>query len=75
MPYGRPVGHTAQVDLDDAALRAAMRDYTAAADALDQAARAQADPRVIVDLAEGKALAAMLLRKRLAEVDAAGSGR
>ena len=55
------------MDLDDPALRTAMRDYTAAADALDVGALEGADPRRLIDLAEAKAVAAMVLRKRLTE--------
>ena len=61
--------HTPRVQqsFDDDALRAAMRDYLAAADRLDAAARNGEAPRELVDLAESKAVAGMVLRKRLVD--------
>ncbi len=50
---------------DAASVRAAMREYLAAADALDGAAEIGGQPRDLLDLAERKALAGMLLRKAL----------
>jgi hypothetical protein len=53
---------------DDDALRAAMRDYLRLADRLDVASRDGEAARELVDLAEAKAVAGMVLRKRLVEL-------
>lgn len=53
---------------DDDALRSAMRDYLALADRLEAAAADGGSARDLVDLAESKALAGMVLRKRLMEL-------
>lgn len=50
---------------DDAALRGAMRAYLEAADRLDESASVGGEPRELLDLAEAKALAGLLLRKAL----------
>ena len=61
--------HTPAVQsFDDDALRAAMRDYLALADRLDAASRDGEPPRDLVDLAESKAVAGMVLRKRLTDL-------
>lgn len=53
---------------DDDALRAAMRDYLARSDRLAVAAADGEAARELVDLAEAKAVAAMVLRKRLTDL-------
>ncbi len=53
--------------LDDPTLRSAMRTYLDAARALEDAAEIR-QPRELVDLAEAKALAGLLLRKRLGDL-------
>jgi hypothetical protein len=53
--------------LDDPTLRSAMRTYLDAAAALEDAAAIR-QPRELVDLAEAKALAGLLLRKRLGDL-------
>jgi hypothetical protein len=53
---------------DDTSLRAAMREYLLLADRLDAASRDGEPPRELVDLADAKAVAGMLLRKRLADL-------
>jgi hypothetical protein len=50
---------------DDAGVRAAMRAYLDAADRLDEAAALGIDPREVLDLAEGKTMAGLVLRKAL----------
>ncbi|HWH29164.1 MAG TPA: hypothetical protein VNU26_09415 [Mycobacteriales bacterium] len=50
---------------DDAAVREAMRSYLAAADALDDAAGVGGQARDLLELAEQKAMAGLLLRKAL----------
>ena len=58
---------TAQV-FDDPALRAAMAAYLDAARRLDEVSSVGDEARNLLDLAEAKTLAAMQLRKRLAEL-------
>jgi hypothetical protein len=53
---------------DDAALRAAMTAYLAAARGLDEASEVGGEARDLLDLAESKAIAAMRLQKRLVEL-------
>lgn len=50
---------------DDAGVRSAMRGYLDAAGRLDEVATLGGEPRDLLDLAESKALAGMLLRKAL----------
>jgi hypothetical protein len=50
---------------DDAAVREAMRSFLAAAAQLEEAAQVGGEPRDLVDLAEKKAMAGLLLRKSL----------
>jgi hypothetical protein len=50
---------------DDAAVRSAMRSYLEVAEQLDEAAVVGGDPRDLLDLAERKAMAGLLLRKAL----------
>ena len=50
---------------DDAAVRSAMRSYLAAAEQLDDAAGVGGQPRDLLELAEQKAMAGLLLRKAL----------
>jgi hypothetical protein len=50
---------------DDDTLRDAMRGYLDAAQRLDEAASLGGEPRDLLDLAESKAMAGMLLRKAL----------
>jgi hypothetical protein len=54
-------------ELDDPAVRRAMQAYLDAADRLDEVSRDGAEPRQFIDAAEEKSLAAMVLRRRLAE--------
>ena len=54
-----------QTAFDDADLRAAMRGYLAAAEKLDEVAGLGGEARELLDLAESKAMAGMLLRKAL----------
>ena len=53
---------------DDAGLRAAMTAFLDAAKRLDETSSMGGDARNLLDLAEAKTLAAMRLRKRLAEL-------
>ena len=53
--------------LDVPALRAAMAAYLEVAGKLDEAAALGGEPRNLLDLAENKAIAGMVLRRRLAE--------
>ena len=57
-----------QSTFDDAALRKAMVEYLAAADALDEAASLGDEARQLLDLAEAKGMAALALRKRLIDL-------
>lgn len=50
---------------DDDAVRTAMRSYLAAAEQLDVAAGVGGQPRDLLELAEQKAMAGLLLRKAL----------
>lgn len=50
---------------DDAGVRSAMRGFLDAATRLDEASTLGGEPRALLDLAESKALAGMLLRKAL----------
>ena len=50
---------------DDDTLRAAMRAYLDAADRLDESASVGSEARDLLDLAEHKAMAGLLLRKAL----------
>lgn len=50
---------------DDDSLREAMRSYLDAARRLDEAAALGGEPRDLLDLAESKAMAGLLLRKAL----------
>lgn len=52
---------------DDTAVRSAMRAYLDAAERLDEVSGDGSEPRVFIDAAEEKSLAAMVLRRRLAE--------
>lgn len=54
-------------EFDDARLRTAMRSYLAACDALDEAAASNEDDgsREVIDRAEAKTLAEMVLRQQL----------
>jgi hypothetical protein len=52
------------MDLDEPKLFAAMRDYVTAAQALADTGR-EGDARVLLDLAETKLIAGMLVRKAL----------
>lgn len=52
---------------DDAALLSAMRDYVSLSDRLAVAASDGQPARELVDLAEAKALAGLVLHKRLAD--------
>ncbi len=54
--------------VDDAQLRAAMKTYVAAAEAVDRAGADGLDDRELLDLAEHKAIAGMAVRKRLGEL-------
>ena len=54
-----------QTVFDDADVRAAMRRYLEAADRMAEAAGVGGEARALVDLAEDKAMAGMLLRKAL----------
>jgi hypothetical protein len=63
------LGHTGRVQsFDDDSLRAAMRDYLSLSDRLAVAASDGEAARDLVDLAESKAVAAMVLRKRLVDL-------
>ncbi|MDP3711124.1 MAG: hypothetical protein Q8R60_01400 [Mycobacteriales bacterium] len=53
---------------DDDSLRAAMRDYLSLSDRLATASSEGQSARDLVDLAESKAVAAMVLRKRLVDL-------
>ena len=53
--------------LDVPALRSAMASYLEVAGRLDEAAAVGAEARELLDLAESKAIASMVLRRRLAE--------
>lgn len=57
-----------QKSFDDPALRQAMSDYLVAAAALDEASQDGGEPRNLLDLAEAKSMAAMALRRRLADL-------
>jgi hypothetical protein len=50
---------------DDPAVRDAMRSYLRAAERLDEAAGLGGEPRDLLDLAESKAMAGLMLRKAL----------
>lgn len=50
---------------DDDAVRTAMRSYLDVAEQLDEAASLGGEPRTLVDLAERKAMAGLLLRRAL----------
>ena len=50
---------------DDSAVREAMRSYLDAAERLEEAAGIGGQPRDLLDLAEQKAMAGLLLRKAL----------
>lgn len=52
------------MDLDDPKTMSALRDFVAAATALDDTGR-EGDPRMLLDLAETKLIASMRLRKAL----------
>jgi hypothetical protein len=54
-----------QRSFDDVGVRAAMRGYLDAAARLDDASALGGEPRDLLDLAERKALAGLLLRKAL----------
>ena len=60
----RALGQTPGMDLDEPKLLSAMRDYVAAAAALEETGR-EGEPRVLLDLAEAKLLAGMRVRKAL----------
>jgi hypothetical protein len=53
--------------LDAPGLRAAMAAYLEVASRLDEAASTGAEARDLLELAESKAIASMVLRRRLAE--------
>ena len=53
---------------DDDSVRAAMRDYLSLSDRLATASAEGQPARDLVDLAESKAVAAMVLRKRLVDL-------
>jgi hypothetical protein len=64
----RLFGQTArmpQTAFDDSTVRAAMRAYLEAADALDASAELGGEPRDLLDVAERKTVAGMQLRKTL----------
>ncbi len=50
---------------DDDAVRSAMRTYLDAADRFDEASGLGGEPRDLLDIAENKAMAGLLLRKAL----------
>jgi hypothetical protein len=52
---------------DDPAVRSAMAAYLEVADRLDEVASVGGEPRVLLDLAESKAVAGMALIKRLTD--------
>ena len=58
----------ATTTFDDADVRAAMRAYLDAAGKLDDASTVGSEPRNLLDLAEAKSIAAMVLRRRLTEL-------
>lgn len=57
-----------QRSFEDPEVRRAMAAYLSAAAALDAASQVGDEPRQLLDLAEGKAMAAMALRKRLEDL-------
>ena len=50
---------------DDAAVRSAMQSYLEVAEQLDEASTVGGEPRDLLDLAERKAMAGLLLRRAL----------
>jgi hypothetical protein len=54
-----------QIAFDAAAVRSAMRSFLEAADRLDDVASVGGEPRDLLDLAEAKSMAGLLLRKEL----------
>jgi len=54
-----------QKGFDDAAVRSAMRSFLDAAERLDEASTIGGEPRELLELAESKAMAGLLLRKAL----------
>lgn len=59
------LGRMAQRVFDDDRVRAAMRSFLDAADAMDEMSRVGGEARNLLDIAESKAMAAMTLRKEL----------
>lgn len=55
-------------DLDDPAVRSALREYVAAADLLEATTSIGAEARQLLELAEAKTVASMRLRRRLIEL-------